>query len=352
VPTINVHTHYQPASIFEVLGEYGITLVHRDDGSTAISFDGHESVMPAAGGWGSGADNRFWSADVTRHLAEMDAHGIDIHVLQPSPRIFNYDLDADLNCQFARAYNDELARHIAAHPDRFWGSALLPMQDLDHAIAELRRAVGTLGLRACTTGYVLGSDLTLADRACEPFLSAIEELGVPLLLHPGGLDQDMDVRAGGGQWLTHHHVDWSWGYLYVETAAVIGFIFGGALERHPGLRLMVPHGGGMIPYHLGRMAHQARILPGEGKAPLPRDPEQYLSRFWFDTTVHDPRGLRLLIDVMGEDNVVLGTNYPGWDNAPVWDLIRSHPDLNETTKRKVLGDNAAERLFGVARTNA
>jgi aminocarboxymuconate-semialdehyde decarboxylase len=347
-PVVNAHTHYQPASIFESLADYGIELKHKSDGTTSISFGGHESTMPAAGGWGSGANNRFWSKSVDRHLAEMDQHRIDVHVLQPSPRIFNYDLDPEINLAFARAYNDQLAEHIAAHPDRFWGSALLPMQDLDLAVEELRRAVRSLGMRACTCGYVLGPDLTLADPACAPFLAAVEELGVPLLVHPGGLENDLDVEAGRGLWMRKYHVDWSWGYLYTETAAVLGFIFGGALERHPKLRLMIPHGGGMIPYQVGRMSYQAAILPSEGKAPLPREPEEYLSRFYFDTAVHDPRGLKLLIDVMGEDHVVLGTNYPGWDNAPVWDLIRDHPELSEQAKSKVLGDNAAQHLFAPA----
>jgi aminocarboxymuconate-semialdehyde decarboxylase len=348
-PVVNAHTHYQPASIFEALGDYGITLQRKSDGSTSINFSGRESAMPAAGGWGTGADNRFWSQSVDRHLAEMDEHRIDIHVLQPSPRIFNYDLEPETNLAFAKAYNDQLAAHIQAHPDRFWGSALLPMQDLELAAVELRRAVEDLGMAACTVGYVLGPDLTLADPPCEAFLSVVEELNIPLLLHPGGLDNDLDAEGGKALWLRKYHVDWSWGYLFTETAAVLGFIFGGALDRHPNLRVMVPHGGGMIPYQVGRMAYQAKMLPSEGKAQLPRTPEQYLGRFFFDTAVHDPRALRLLVEVMGDDNVVLGTNYPGWDNAPIWDLLRADPSLSAETKQKVLGANAAERLFASPR---
>jgi aminocarboxymuconate-semialdehyde decarboxylase len=76
--------------------------------------------------------------------------------------------------------------------------------------------------------------------------------------------------------------------------------------------------------------------------------EDYLSSFYFDTVVHDPRGLQLLIDVMGEDNVVMGSNYPGWDNAPIWETIRSLPGVSDTAKDKILGLNSAERLFRAA----
>jgi aminocarboxymuconate-semialdehyde decarboxylase len=82
-----------------------------------------------------------------------------------------------------------------------------------------------------------------------------------------------------------------------------------------------------------------------GERALPRGVEDYLSAFWFDTVVHDPRGLRLLIDVMGEDNVVMGSNYPGWDNAPIWETIRTLPGLSDGAKDRILGLNAIEHLF-------
>jgi aminocarboxymuconate-semialdehyde decarboxylase len=136
----------------------------------------------------------------------------------------------------------------------------------------------------------------------------------------------------------------------VETLAVIGFIFSGALDRHTDLRVMVPHGGGMIPYQLGRMAYQAKVFGSGDRAAgerLERAPSEYLGSFFFDTVVHEPGGLELLIDVMGEDNVVMGSNYPGWDNAPIWETIRALPGISDRAKEKILGENAARRLFRV-----
>ncbi len=343
-PVINVHTHYQPQSVLSIVEPYGIEMVTGPDGGWHFKSGRVEYNIP-------GTPEKFWGRGLAGQLPEMDAAGIDIHVLQPSPMIFSYHLEPKVGQEFSRAFNDETAKHIAEHPDRFWGSAQLPMQDLEMAAAELERSVTELGLKSCSLGFILSSERTLADPECDAFLAVVERLNVPILLHPVALGQDMDVEAGRAGWLLKYQIDWAWGYLFTETAAVIGFIFSGALDRHPSLRIMIPHGGGMIPYQLGRMDYQAKVF-GSGHrgagAELQRRPAEYLERFYFDTVVHEPRSLMLLIDVMGEDNVVMGSNYPGWDNAPIWETIRALPDVSDRAKAKILGENAAERLFQVA----
>jgi len=340
-PVINVHTHFQPESVLPLVAPYGIEMTAGPDGKSWYFRSGNVEYLLPTG------SNKFWGSGLGDQIEEMDAAGIDLNVLQPSPMIFSYHLPADVGATFSRAFNDEVARHIDEHPTRFWGSAQLPMQDLELAADELGRAVRELGMKSCSIGYVLGNDRTLADPECDEFLSVVEELDVPILLHPVALGQDIDLSSGGAQWLMKYQVDWAWGYLFVETAAVVGFIFSGALERHPRLRIMVPHGGGMLPYHVGRLGHHARVF-ATGDNAIPRTVEDYLSSFYFDTVVHDPRGLQLLIDVMGEDNVVMGSNYPGWDNAPIWETIRSLPGVSDTAKDKILGLNSAERLFRAA----
>lgn len=337
-PVVNVHTHFQPESVLPLVEPYGIEMTTGPDGKSWYFRSGDVEYLLPAG------STRFWGAGLGDQIPEMDAAGIDVNVLQPSPMIFSYHLPADVGEKFSRAFNDEVAQAIAEHPTRFWGSAQLPMQDLDLAAAELTRAVRELGMKSCSVGHVLGNDRTLADPECDDFLSTVEELDVPILLHPVALGQDIDLAAGGAQWLRKYQVDWAWGYLFAETAAVVGFIFSGALDRHPRLRVMVPHGGGMLPYHVGRLGHHARVF-ATGEDALPRPVEAYLTSFYFDTVVHDPRGLRLLIDVMGEDNVVMGSNYPGWDNAPIWETIRALPGVSEAAKEKILGLNSVERLF-------
>jgi aminocarboxymuconate-semialdehyde decarboxylase len=342
-PVVNVHTHYQPASVLSIVEPYGIEMTTRDGAWYFRSGDVEYSVP--------GTPDRFWGHGLHEQIPFMDENGIDVHVLQPSPMVFSYHLEAAVNNEFSRAFNDETARHIAEHPDRFWGSAQLPMQDLDLAAAELERAVGELGLRSCSLGYVIGRGRTLADPECSEFLATAERLDVPILLHPVALGQDLDLVAAGGEWLMKHQIDWAWGYLFTESVAVIGLIFSGALDRHPNLRVMIPHGGGMIPYQVGRLDYHAEVY-GRGDRfageRLERAPTEYFSQMYFDTVVHEPASLKLLIDVIGEDNVVLGSNYPGWDNAPIWETIRALPGVSDETKDKVLGRNAAERLFRTA----
>jgi aminocarboxymuconate-semialdehyde decarboxylase len=335
---VNVHTHFQPESVLALVAPYGIEMTMGPDGKSWYFRSGDVEYLLPTG------SSRFWGAGLGEQIDEMDAAGIDVHVLQPSPMIFSYHLPADVGAKFSAAFNDEVTCSIEEHPTRFWGSAQLPMQDLDLAAAELTRAVRELGMKSCSVGYVLGNDRTLADPECDGFLSVVEDLDVPILLHPVALGQDIDLAAGGAQWLRKYQVDWAWGYLFAETAAVVGFIFSGALDRHPGLRIMVPHGGGMLPYHVGRLGYHARVF-ATGDDAFPRPVEDYLSSFYFDTVVHDPRGLQLLIDVMGEDNVVMGSNYPGWDNAPIWETIRAMPGLSEAAREKILGLNCVERLF-------
>jgi aminocarboxymuconate-semialdehyde decarboxylase len=339
-PVINVHTHYQPRSVLEIVRPYGIEMTTRN-GDWYFRTGDVEYTVP-------GTPDRFWGEGVHQQIPFMDENGIDVHVLQPSPMVFSYHLEPKVNQEFSRAFNDETAKHIAAHPDRFWGSAQLPMQDPDLAAEELTRAVQELGLRSCSIGYALGGGRTLTDPAYAGFISTAEELDVPILLHPVALGQDLDLPAARGEWLMDHQVDWAWGYLFTETVAVVGLIFSGTLGRHPNLRVMIPHGGGMIPYQIGRLDYHAKVYGAVDRLAeqgLSGDVHSYLRQLYFDTVVHRPASLRLLIDVMGEDNVVLGSNYPGWDNAPIWETIRTLPDLSDEAKAKILGGNAADHLF-------
>ncbi|MBV9047756.1 MAG: amidohydrolase [Chloroflexi bacterium] len=337
-PVVNVHTHFQPESVLALVAPYGIEMTTGPDGKSWYFRSGDVEYLLPTG------STKFWGSGLGDQIEEMDAAGIDVNVLQPSPMIFSYHLRPEIGATFSSAFNDEVAHSIEEHPTRFWGSAQLPMQDLELAAAELSRAVSELGMKSCSLGYVIGNDRTLADPECDEFLSAVEELDVPILLHPVALGQDIDLAAGGAEWLRKYQVDWAWGYLFAETAAVVGFIFSGALDRHPRLRVMIPHGGGMLPYHVGRLDYHARVF-ATGDRALPRPVEDYLSSFYFDTVVHDPRGLQLLVDVMGEDNVVMGSNYPGWDNAPIWQTIRTMPGLSNMTRDKILGLNSVQRLF-------
>ncbi|MCW2995508.1 MAG: Aminocarboxymuconate-semialdehyde decarboxylase [Conexibacter sp.] len=330
---IDTHTHFQPRAVLDVVAPFGITMTERADGRYLFRSGDLEYVIP-------GSPNAFWGDGLADRVAQMDAAGVDIQVLQPSPLVFNLHLPAAVNARFSRAFNEQTAALIAAFPERFWGSAHLPVQDPVLAAAELEHAVTQLGFRSCTIDFVTGGGRTLAAPEYEPLLAAAQALDVPIQLHPVPLGQTMDLVAAGAPWLAEHQTDWAWGYLFGETVAVAGLILGGVLDRFPALRFSVPHGGGMIPYHLGRLERHAEIIGG-----VTRPIAEYLPSFFFDTVVHDPRALVFLIQMMGDQQVVLGTNHPGWDDFPGWDVVRGLPGISDEAKARILGQNAATRLF-------
>jgi predicted TIM-barrel fold metal-dependent hydrolase len=199
-PVINVHTHYQPESVLPIVEPYGIEMTSGEEGKGWYFRSGDVTYsIPSTA-------SKFWGTGLGEQLPEMDANGIDVHVLQPSPMVFGYHLDPEVGNEFSRAFNNETARHISEHPDRFWGSAQLPMQDLELAAAELERAVTELGLVSCSVGFVLGPDRILADPECDEFLSTAERLDVPILLHPVALGQDLDLSSRGS-WLLKYQMD-------------------------------------------------------------------------------------------------------------------------------------------------
>jgi aminocarboxymuconate-semialdehyde decarboxylase len=337
--TINVHSHFQPEEALPLLEQLGIGTWEEDDEVARFIRPDTTYEIPVK----SDPHHLFWGRGLPKRVELMDAAGVDVTVLMPSPMNFNYEIPAADNDTFSHGFNDAVAGHLAGFPDRFWAVAQLPMQDLELAAKELTRAVVELGFAGCAIGYEVGWGRTLADPECDAFLSTVEELDVPILLHPVALGQSLDLKAAGGEWLLKNQLDWAWGYLFVESAAVVGMIFGGTLDRHPKLRVMVPHGGGMIPYQIGRLKRFAEVYRGPS---VERATEEYLrDNFWFDTVVHDRRALELLVDVIGEDNVVMGSNFPGWDDFRAWDLIRE-ARLTDQAKQKILGENAERRLFG------
>jgi aminocarboxymuconate-semialdehyde decarboxylase len=339
---INVHTHLQPSGIEEALIPYGLAWITNPDGSHTFKTGTNEYRMPPTKPRQAG----FYGAQLHTRIPYMDEERVDVHLLSASPMMFGYHLDPGSATEVARTFNDALAADIARFPDRFWGAAQLPMQDPEAAALELDRAVRQLGLVSCSVGWSYGSDRTLAHTDYDGLLAKAVELDVPIMIHPVALGQSTGLISGGAEWLSEYDLDSLWGYLYVETAAIVGMIFSGALDRHPDLRLFVPHGGGMIPYHVGRLEQYA-VMTGQhpGRIQPQRSIPEYLGQFYFDTIVHDPRAMRLLIDVMGPDNVVLGTNWSGWDDAPLWEVIRGLDGISDETKAKLLGLNAAERLY-------
>lgn len=271
--------------------------------------------------------------DANLRIERMDAHGISVQALSPNPLTYFHHVDASLAIDYCRRHNDSLAALVATHPDRFVGLAQLPAQDPDAACEELRRSIEELGL----VGGYIGTDpgpRALDDAALEQLWSTFVDLDVPAFVHPAPSGIDGPLRDAR---LRRFDLDLILEFAYEESVAVAQLIFGGVLHRHPELDVCLSHGGGAIPYLYGRWEAATRL-----RAWSPdwlREPGAYgrlLQRLWFDVHVADQRSVRLLADVVGEQRLVMGTNFGGWDTGG---------DESETAGRTEMLEGNARRLL-------
>ncbi|GHJ97824.1 amidohydrolase [Streptomyces sp. NE5-10] len=271
--------------------------------------------------------------DPAVRLARMDAQGVDVQLVSPSPSHYHYWADADTAEKVYRLADEATAAHCAAAPDRLRGLGLVPLQHpelvvpaLDHALEQ-----GLAGVEI--SSHAPGRELS--DPAYEPLWARAEETGAIVFLHPFGctLDERLD------RWYLSNTV----GQPTENAVALSHLIFSGVLDRHPGLKIVAAHGGGYLPTHIGRSDHawRARTDASAGCAELP---SSYLRRLYFDSLVHDPRVLRALVEAAGADRVLLGSDFPfdmGSDD-PVGALRAA--GLPEADFHAVRGANAAALL--------
>ncbi|MFE6406619.1 amidohydrolase family protein [Streptomyces sp. NPDC057837] len=272
--------------------------------------------------------------DPTVRLAAMDAQGVDVQLVSPSPSHYHYWADEDTAEKVYRLANEATAAHCRAAPGRLRGLGLAPLQHPDHAVRALDHALDQELLGVEISSHAPGRELS--DPAYEPFWSRAEQTGAIVFLHPFGctLDERLD------RWYLSNTV----GQPVENAVALSHLIFSGVLDRHPGLTLIAAHGGGYLPTHIGRSDHawSARSDAGAGCAHLP---SSYLERLYFDSLVHDPHVLRELVRVAGAGRVLLGSDFPFDMGAedPVGALRAA--GLSDADFHAVSGGNASALLF-------
>lgn len=268
--------------------------------------------------------------DPDLRIRRMDEAGIDFQLLSPNPLTYLHHVEPDAAARFCRTHNDALAEVVAAHPERFGALAAVPIQDPRLAVAELERCVGLGFFGAC-----IGTDSRhpLHSREMDVFYDACVWLDVPLFLHPA--PAGIDGPAGDPN-LRHFDLDVVVGFAAQETTAVGLLIFGGVLHRHPGLDVCLSHGAGAVGYLAPRLALAARKRPWSPDWLRARGAfESLLGRLWMDNHVGSDESEALLVRTVGDDRLVFGSNFAGWD-APA-DLAGHRP-------RQKLADNARRLL--------
>jgi len=242
-----------------------------------------------------------------------------------------------MGAQLARLVNERIAEIVAQWPERFVGLGTVPLQDPDLAVSELNHCVKALGLRGVEiNGSVNGMDLTDARLGLERFFARVQELDVIIFMHPTGYTQ--------GERLLDHYFSNVIGNPLETTVAASHLIFDGVMERHPKLKVVLPHGGGFLAHYWERMNHAWRARP-DCRTVIKKKPTTYLERFYFDTIVFDPEMLGNLVRRYGADHVVLGTDYPydmGVDDP--LGFIAGAKSLSSIEKARIMGGNAARLL--------
>jgi len=326
--TIDIHAHYFPESFFRVIDEAGAAFGARVDRSQPGG-----PVVDTKGSRTAPLEASYWDLDLRRKA--MDRAGVDVHALSlTAPMV--YFADALTGTRLARAVNDAMDAAHTAFPDRFVGCATLPMQDPTAAAAELDRVTALRGIR----GIYLGTNINnreLSDPAYVPIWERCQAAKLPVLLHP------LNV-IGLGNRLSRFYLNNFLGNPFDTAIAAAHLVFGGVLDRFPKLEVCLPHAGGAMPYLMGRLTHGQRVRP-ETKGVAKKPFQAYLRRFTYDTIAHSPHLLRFLVDTVGADRVMLGSDYcfdMGY-SRPV-DAVTKHAKLNRADQRRILGATAARLL--------
>ena len=323
---IDIHTHIMPDKIpnwFQKFG-YGdfITLDHHKP-CCANMIKGDQFFREIG--------HNCWDGGI--RIGEMNDTEVSVQVLSPIPVLFNYWAKPAHGLETARFFNDHIAETVAAHPTRFLGLGTLPMQDVDLSIKELERCVKVLKMPGVEIGTNINNK-NLSDPCYFPLWQAAEEMGACIFIHPW--------EMMGAEHMVPYWLPWLVGMPAETSRAICSFIFGGVFEKFPKLRVAFAHGGGSFPATIGRIEHGFNVRPDLCAVDNPVNPREYLGKFWIDSLVHDAQALDFVIQIIGEDKICLGSDYP-------FPLGEHHPGKlveqhlkSEELRNKILFKNAID----------
>ena len=329
--SIDIHAHTFTRSMFAALdaGRDWYGMRYEGEGQRNISVKPGKSV-------GINPKLRFTPE---QRLADMDQLGTEVQVVSLHTQVFGYHLEPAAGLAQAQEVNDDIAAFVREAPQRFAGMATLPMQDVAAAIGELERAVNTLGLKGAELDTVVnGRNWDEAEFL--PLFQAAAAMGAVLFFHPQPQHNVMQERTN------RLAMPNCIGVPLEDTLLVATLIFGGVLEKCPDLKVCVAHGGGPACFGMGRLDRGWQVR-AEARVNISKPPSAYTRQLYYDTVVMSETALRFLIDSVGIDRVVLGSDYPfvPWEPSPAgW--VQGLESLTQEEKDRILWKNL-EELLGV-----
>jgi aminocarboxymuconate-semialdehyde decarboxylase len=321
---IDTHAHVVPASLLDAL---------RTEKHLFPSVKLHDAAAPrmefAAGGPGRPIQPRLH--DLAQRRDWLKQARVDHQLVGGWTDVYGYDLPPAEGADWARFYNEHMARDAAAMP-ALSALATVPLQDGALAAKVLEEALDAGFHGAMIATQPKGTGGNLDDKSLDPFWEVASARHAAIFLHPHYICSD--DRLDGYDLVN------AVGRLADTTIAAARLLFSGHLTRFPGVSLLLSHAGGALPYALGRLKRNQAIHPEYA------DPEANFRRLFFDTVLFEPLALRFLIDLVGADKVMLGSDYPFGigDLAPRGVVDRTA--LTQAEREAILGGNAA-RIFHV-----
>ena len=325
--SIDIHTHIIPKNIPDFKSKFGyggfIKLEHLAGGREA-------DMKRDDGIFFRRVDRNCW--DPRARIVDYARFGVEKHVLSTIPVLFSYWAKPEDGLIISRYLNDHIAETVNDFPDHFFGIGTIPMQSPDLAIQELERLVKDLGLNGIQIGSHIG-EWNLNAPEVFAVLEACQDLDACVLVHPWDM---MGKERMPDYWLP-----WLVGMPAETCLAICSMIFGGVFQKLTKLRVAFAHGGGSFPATIGRIEHGFKVRPDLCAVDNDINPRDYLGRFYIDSIVHDEHMLQYVVNLLGEDKVILGSDYPfPLGELQPGSLIQSTESFTEAQKRKMLYHNA------------
>lgn len=316
---IDMHTHILPEKLPNFADRFGYgDFIHLDH-----HRKGFARMMKGDTFFREIAEN-CWDPQV--RIPEYAQHKTAVQVVCTIPVMFSYWAKPADTLHLSMFLNDHLAGVVDDYPEHYIALGTLPMQDTDLALKELHR-IHDLGF----PGIQIGSNvnqINLNEAQFFPIFEACQELNMAVFVHPWDMMGEEHMRRYWLPWLVG---------MPAETArAVCSFIFGGIFEKLPSLRVCFAHAGGSFLPTLGRIQHGYNCRPDLVAIDNPHPPDAYLGKFWVDSATHDPRLFKYILEMVGEDKICLGSDYP----FPLGDL-----EIGAFLEKMDLGENVLEKVF-------
>lgn len=324
---IDIHTHIIPEQLPRWSEKFGY--------SGFIHLDHHKPCcarMMKDDEFFREIQDNCWDAD--KRMEECAHTHVDVQVLSTIPVMFNYWAKAEHCYETSRFLNDHIAEVVERYPKKFIGLGTIPMQHADIAVKELERCK-KIGLKGIEIGTNV-NDVNLDDKTFFPVYEAAQQLDLAIFVHPWNM---MGAKQMSKYWLP-----WLVGMPAETNRAICSLIFGGVFEKFPKLRFAFAHGGGSFPANIGRIEKGFAVRPDLTAIDNAINPRDYLGHFWVDSLMHDSKFLMYVMELIGENKICLGSDYPFplGEQQPGEEI--DELKLQKKTKEKLYSANALKWL--------